>query len=202
MRIDEKITFFFAPPVPRQPTGQMSTLHLARREAQDCLIGTCLPERDVLGQPERHRLFATAMVIMAAVDLLAKFYAGRDGIGESGARVKDFLKEFLLAGNPRADEFAEAIYLGVRNPLLHSFSLHSTARTVALAGGPGLGSREVVWWNRERPEELMISVDGLFAAFVQAVSDFEGAIRADAGLQRNFELMFEPYGVLAVGYVS
>jgi len=65
--LDEKIAFFFAPLLPIQWGGTYSSLHLLRREAQDCLIGTVLDEDEVIAQAlrEPHRLFATLMVVMA-----------------------------------------------------------------------------------------------------------------------------------------
>src|SRR5262245_4068264 len=58
MTLQQQIDFFFAPPHPMQPGPSVSTLHLARREAQDCLIGTVVPEAEVLTRyPGLHRLF-------------------------------------------------------------------------------------------------------------------------------------------------
>ena len=57
MTIREQIDFFFAPPLPMQSGESLSTLHLNRREVQDCLIA-------------------------AGIDLLAKFYAGSDRSGK------------------------------------------------------------------------------------------------------------------------
>ena len=78
MTVDEKIAFFFAPPQPEQEGNSRSTLHLLRREAQDCLIGKLVPEENVIeeAQHEPHRLFATTMVLMTGVNLLAKFWSG------------------------------------------------------------------------------------------------------------------------------
>jgi hypothetical protein len=82
MTLQEQIDFFFAPPLPMQTGSASSTLHLNRREVQDCLIGDVVAEDKVLSDPRpRHRLFATVMVIASGVDLLAKFYAGSDKSG-------------------------------------------------------------------------------------------------------------------------
>ena len=74
----EQIDFFFAQPFPKQPGPFFSSLHLARQEMQDCLIGTVVAEDAILVYPgKRHRLFATVMVIMSGIDLLAQFYGER-----------------------------------------------------------------------------------------------------------------------------
>ena len=83
MTTDQKIDLFFKNPA-EQPDGSIQgVLYLLRREVQDCFIGKVVPEDQVIAesQKDRHRLFATVMVIMAGIDLLAKFYAGSDENG-------------------------------------------------------------------------------------------------------------------------
>jgi hypothetical protein len=74
MTLDEKIALFFKEPTENETGMEHSVLHMARREIQDCFIGALLREDDVVAQSlrEKHRLFATVMVIMAATDLLAE----------------------------------------------------------------------------------------------------------------------------------
>ena len=92
---------------------------------QDCLIGTVVAEDAVLAYPaERHRLFSTVMVIMSGIDLLAKFHAGNDDKGGVYDRFTAFVAAFMFNSDPSATEYAEVLYLGCRNPLLHSFSFH------------------------------------------------------------------------------
>ena len=70
---------FFAPPIPDQPGPTFGTPYLARREAQECLVGEPHSETTVLRLPgPRPRLFATTMVVMAAIDLMATCSDGRD----------------------------------------------------------------------------------------------------------------------------
>jgi hypothetical protein len=194
MTVLEKINFFFAPPLPMQADGLVSPLHLARRESQSCFLDDVIPE-DRLSDNQRppRRLFATMMVLMAGIDLLAKFHAGSDDIGKVGDRMKAFVSTFLFAGDPRAVEFADVLYIGCRNPLLHSFTLHQKKYLVALVLR---GGTLAIWRTRGNPEVYMIDVEGLFHAFFKAVAAYEAVLRIDPDLQQNFEKMFESYGTL------
>ncbi len=139
--IQEQIDFFFTPPFPRQSGGRVSTLRLVRQEVQDCLIGDVIPEDQVLSDPrKRHRLCATTMVIMAGVDLLAKFYAGSDDNRGSGERIQKFLTTFMFRDErARREEYAQVLYYGCRNPLFHSFTLHQTRFSIVLSDSPATG---------------------------------------------------------------
>lgn len=138
MTTDERIAKFFAAPHPLQTDGSMSVLHLLRREIQDCFIGDVVPEDRVREHTGRRRLFATAMLIIAGVDLLAKFYEGTDNVGGAGRRFKAFAKRFVFAGFRDADLLAEVLWVGCRNPLLHSFSVHNHTYRVVVVGSTGI----------------------------------------------------------------
>jgi hypothetical protein len=93
------IAFFFMRPTATRDrharSGLQTVLYLLRRETHDCFIGTVVAEGSVLRQAEKHRLFATMIVIFAGIDLLAKFAAGEDKTGQ----VRSFrrLRSGLLA---------------------------------------------------------------------------------------------------------
>ena len=195
LTLEQRLQFFFAPPLPMQTGSPQSTLHLLRRELQDCLIGDLMPEDEVRRDPRRHRLFATTMVLMSGADLLAKLLAGSDVVAASGARLKTFIAEYMLAGSPKAAAYAEVLYLGCRNPVLHSFSLHNTRYVMALVCGYPKG---VVWRVREADTFFEVDVVGLYEAFIAAVGRYEAAVRADSTLQRNFMAMFPNYGGIDV----
>lgn len=111
MTTDQKIDLFFKNPA-EQPDGSIQgVLYLLRREVQDCFIGKVVPEDQVIAesQKDRHRLFATVMVIMAGIDLLAKFYAGSDENGGVGSRIRTFAREFVFTGLPSAQLFSEVL---------------------------------------------------------------------------------------------
>jgi hypothetical protein len=197
MDLQQKIDFFFAPPLPRQPGPQVSTLHLARREAQDCLVDDVHSETSVLGMDLKHRRMFATTGVMSAIDLLAKFHAGADDTGVGGERFKTFLREYVVRETAEPGEFAAAIYKGCRNPLIHSFGLHSRTHTVLLLGDKdGLPVIQRDPGDRTR---FLVSVEGLFWQFIVAVGEFEHAVRTTPDLQVRFEPMFDMYGVLTVG---
>jgi hypothetical protein len=197
MTLHEQIDFFFAAPQPMQGGSSVSTLHLNRREAQDCLIGDVIDEDRVVADPRSHRLFATAMVIASGIDLLAKFYAGSDKKGEVGDRFIEFAETFVFMGHTSASTLAEVLYHGCRNPMLHSFSLKNERFQISftnqLASGP--------IWQATSPDgaiSYVVSVRGLYAAYVAAIGRYEAALRVDTTCQENFSAMFGAYGAIGV----
>jgi hypothetical protein len=200
MTLAEQIDFFFAPPLPMQIGPSVSTLHLNRREAQDCLLGDVIAEDSVVADPRAHRLFATVMVIAAGLDLLGKFYAGTDKSGGSGGvgdRIIDFGERFVFTGLPSACEFAEVLYYGCRNPMLHSFTLHNNRFKITLTND--LSSSAI--WRAKAPSgsiSYVVSVRGLYGAYIGAIGRYEAALRTDSALQANFTAMFAIYGVIGV----
>lgn len=196
MTLDEQIAFFFAPPNPEQTDHTRSTLHLLRREIQDCLIGKVVDEDRVIGEArdERHRLFATTMVLVSGIDLLAKFYAGSDdsGRGNIEGRVVSFAKRYLFGDEHSSGELAVALHVGFRNPISHSFTLHSkTHRMTLISDGMAEGA---VWRAKGQPNTFVVSLEGLFVAFIKAIGAYEADLRASADLQAKFEVVFDDYG--------
>jgi hypothetical protein len=199
MTLPEQIDFFFAPPLVQQ-SGFVSSLYLNRREVQDCLLGDVIDEDAVGTDPRRHRLFATVMVISAGIDLLAKFYAGSDksgGPGGVGDRIVGFAERFMFSGKPKARELAEVIHQGCRNPMLHSFTLHSAKYRMALTVGSALSSG-AIWCAPGSPDTFVINVEGLYVAYIGAIRSYEAELRARSDLQADFALMFPAYGGIPV----
>ena len=194
MTFQEKVDWFFAPPEPEQFGEARSTLHMLRREVQDCFIGTVLPEDQVIAEAHinPHRLFATMMVLMAGIDLLAKMYAGSDDKGHVRSRFVEFSRKYVVVGRGDAEERAQALYLGLRNPLVHSFTLHSEEYTMRLVLFQA--DDAPVWLRRSDVKQVIVSIAGVFKGFVRAVNEYERDLRADTELQRRFETMFEKYG--------
>jgi hypothetical protein len=200
MTTDEKIVYFFAPPSIKVPThiDRVSTLYLLRREIQDCLFGKVISEDQAVGKRGRHRLFATAMVIFAGIDLLAKFYAGSDAQGEVRQRFRRFAIDFLFRGTSSAELFAEVLYLGCRNPMMHSFGLHNRNYGITvLHGMPRAGA---VLEVPGHADHFVINIEGLFRVFVNGVGRYRAALQSDPNLRNNFERMFEQYSTM--GFVK
>jgi len=197
MTLHEQIDFFFASPLTLQ-SGFASTLNLNRREVQDCLLGDVIAEDAVVTDPRRHRLFATVMVIAAGVDLLGKFYAGSDKTGKPGVigdRIVEFTARFVFAGKPNATELAKVLYHGCRNPMVHSFTLHSTHYQMSLTFGPALSSG-AIWRAQGTTDKFLINVDGLYVAYIAAIRRYEADLRGDPALQAKFAKMFPSYGFI------
>jgi hypothetical protein len=199
--IAEQIAFFFAPPLPPQSGPALSTLYLNRQEAQDSLIGTVVPEAEVVRHGRKlHRLFATTMVIAAGVDLLAKFYAGADHSGRKGGvadRIIGFAERFMFRGAPLGHTLAEVFYEGCRNPMLHSFTLENTKFVMSLTDQ----MEAAPIWRAKAPDSAvsyLLSVPGLYLAYVATIARYQSALAADAVLQANFAKMFPTYGFIEV----
>jgi hypothetical protein len=133
------------------------------------------------------RVFATAMVTMAGVDLLAKFHAGSDQIGQVGPRIKDFARTFMFAGAADPERYAEVLYLGLRNPLLHSFTVYNEHLTIWVVSGR---PQAAVYPNPQDPNHFILSIEGIYAIFVQAVNAYHAALLATQDLQQKFEAMY------------
>jgi len=195
-----KIAHFFCEPVDSPPNGPgpegVSTLYLLRREVQDCLFGSICEERQALTQPERRRIFASAMVIFAGIDLLARFACS--DVAGTGQRFESFLQRFAhVDGRPMRPTEAGAVW-AYRNALMHSFGFHFLAtdgRIIPLhmyqADRPG----PVV---RQRGDGWELSVDDLYEMFALAIERYEEALKADVGLQAKFEAAWDKYGTIYV----
>jgi hypothetical protein len=197
MTIDEQMDLFFREPILEPDGSVQGTLYLLRREIQDCLIGKVVPESQVIAesQKERHRLFATVMVIMAGIDLLAKFHAGSDEQGQVGTRIRTFARDFIFDGLPSAERFSEVLYEGCRNPILHSFTLHNKRFKITLTDGFTHG---VIRTVRGEPDWFVLSVEGLYVAFASGVKAYERQVRTSLEARENFAKMFPYYGSIGM----
>jgi hypothetical protein len=165
---------------------------------QDCLIGTVVAEDAILAHSaKRHRLFSTVMVIMSGIDLLAKFHAGNDDKGGVYDRFTAFVAAFMFNSDPSATEYAEVLYLGCRNPLLHSFSFHQQDYhiTVIDRWSPSEVAVRRVYSDRQH---FVIDIEALVQAFVKTVRHYEAKVRTQDDLQAHFTKMFPTYGSIIV----
>jgi len=104
LTVNEEIELFFSNPNIYEEKTSYGTLYLLRRDANYCIDGCAK--------------WAGAMVILAGIDLLGKFYAGDDGFRKVSERFKAYYNQYIDNNN------AEIIYQ-LRNSLLHSFGLYS-----------------------------------------------------------------------------
>jgi hypothetical protein len=188
MTLDEQIDLFFKKPHEPHPGGDASVLYLARQEAQNCLIGHLMPEDQAVMEcaKDPQRVFASSMVILAAIDLLAKLYDGKDAPKEVAKRITAFAKDFVFTGLPSAETFAKVLYLGCRNPLLHSFAFENDTYTISVVtafGRPGIVAQVL----GGSPEHFVISVIGLIerSSRVQPLRRGSSKRRGSAGEVRS-----------------
>jgi hypothetical protein len=191
---EDKLAFFFHPSEQDWNETVHSTLYLLRREVQVCLIGRVGPEIDVVRADGRDRLFASAMVMFAGFDLLAKFHAGDDGRGQATDRFNRFLRSYAAV-----DEFQARAVSAYRNALMHSFGLYHEDRKAGTqvqlslspdrSGGHILAFESGAW---------ILNLDDLFMGFRGPVASFRAALTRDHALQARFNTTFPKYGCVAV----
>lgn len=196
MGIEEKLALFFKDPTIEPSGTDQGVLYLLRREIQDCLIGKIVPENQVVAEAEkeRHRLFLTVMALAAGVDLLAKFYAGSDDIGGVRERMKQFTIKYMFADKPDPALYADVLYFGCRNPMLHSFSMYNDRFKITLFSGKM--QQGAIWRVPSDPKWFVIIVEGLYMVFIKAVQAYRAELETDSVLRTNFEKMFENYGTI------
>jgi hypothetical protein len=207
-QLGDNIEFFFRPPEREAaPRGIQSTLYLLRREVLDCFVGREMPEDQAIGQDERHRLFASAMVIFAGIDLLAKFTCDRGGVEE---RFEDYLVRFALdplrnlgsatIQSPQPVASQASRIFDFRNALMHSFGLHHEER-----GGQVIplvlvrhesAAFDVVSLEEDR---WILSLDDLYETFVNSIRRYQRMLnQGDEVLVARFNREFERFGKLQV----
>jgi hypothetical protein len=196
----DDVVFFFTVPLAdlvrnQQGEPRRSVLAMARQEILDCLVGDWRSsEKNVAARPsDYHRLYASAMVIFAAIDLLAKFHAG-DAKGGVAQRFLTFVHEFM--GLSEAD--AEAVY-AVRNSMMHSFGLYDNKNERGLSFSQGcirLDEAASPVWSVKGG--WIICLHHLYNAFLRAVHSYEQAVIHDSLLQENFENIYHDYGYVIV----
>ena len=121
---EEAIELFFEPPSADRGDGWVSPLCLCRQELQDCFVGEIVGE-DHLFDKEPRRLFASGMVALSGIELLARMVppppSPKTGSGEL------FLST-VAAYSPLAQMTVSTeharILLDLRNALSHSFGLY------------------------------------------------------------------------------
>lgn len=174
---DESL-FFTDPQIEPSLPGEFSTLYLLRRDTQRCLA--------------QEILWPGAMCVMAGIDLLGKFFDGRDS-GGSGRRFRGFVSRYFHLTTPDA----EALYQ-LRNALLHSFGLFSAART----GSYGFQLRAEGNHARivEHLPRSVVKIDllSLWHGFEAAVNEYRNDLQTDRKLQKNFHVMFPRYGKIPI----
>lgn len=172
--------FFEAPSTVPQPPGRFGILHLLRRDIDQCMGNKIM--------------WPAAMLVLAGVDLLGKFFAGTDAPRGVGQRFDAFLKQYFTTMTP-ADH---AVIYQLRNALLHSFGLYSKNNSgqkyhfvvTPFETGPVVTS--------EPNDVYVVHLPVLRAEFDTAVNAYQNELSGNARLQANFTAMFPNYGGIVV----
>ena len=91
---------------------------------------------------------------------------------------------------------SEVLYLGLRNPLLHSFTLYEKRLEIWLVTHhPHLD----IVPNPEKPDHFIVSIEGVYVAFIRGLRAYYAELVNSADLRTKFEMMFERYGLTGFG---
>ncbi len=133
------------------------------------------------------------MAILAGIDLLGKFYAGDDTIGQVGQRFTSFIRKYLQPLSPGDED----VLYQLRNSLLHSFGLYSSARAQTyhfmLTGKGG-----VPFIQQPRTTFYQVDLIVLHERFERAIVSYVNDLEADPNLQTKFLTMFPNYGAIEI----
>ena len=171
--------FFEDPNIFRAPPGNFGILYLLRRDIEQCLASKIQ--------------WPCAMAVMAGIDLLAKFFTGRDQSGDVGRRFQFFVKEYF-----HCTESEGRLIYQLRNSLLHSFGLYfedplGTPRRFQLQAGVGKPLIE-----REDGGKYRVDLPTLHQRFESAVEKYRQDLFRHSTLENNFAQMFSKYGCIPI----
>jgi hypothetical protein len=196
------VDFFFTPPTVDpalhcRAAQSYSVLYLLRREAQDCLLGTVIDEAAVRHYPgDKHRVFATTMVLLSGLDLLGQF---RDPTASVEKRFTEFVSSYLY---PHEDDAAQALF-AVRNALMHTFGLQDATRQLSLVLDQPLARGIQPAAVTTAGNRAVINVLQLFDDVVRAVGRYYRDVRtpgeAHDALRQHFAAMFQKAGTIRLG---
>lgn len=193
------IEWYFREPYPPLPKGSslLSTLMLNRQEVLDCWIGRLQEERIPIPQEDMHRLFATATVMFAGIDLLSKLRFGDEDLFSVRTRFIEFLREYAkVNGRPLTAKKAAALWR-FRNALVHNFALRFKPRgknfVVRLRLHCDPNGR---WVTRESKGTWETNLPGVYEAYLNAIENYRLALLAPGAksIRSQFTRMFRRYG--------
>jgi hypothetical protein len=117
---EEAFELFFEVPRAERNDGWVSPMCLCRQELQDCFVGKIVGEENLLAHPPR-RLFATAMVALSGIELMARMIPPSSKDASSRELFVAMMTTYSrLAKWPISGEHAQVL-LRLRNALSHTF---------------------------------------------------------------------------------
>jgi hypothetical protein len=172
----DKPLFFEDPNTAPKPPGEFSVLYLLRRDIKACL--------------DNKTPWSAAMMIVAGIDLLAKFNAGEDSVGNIGKRFRGYINEHFEP----LDE-GELIYQ-LRNSLFQSFGLRSKDKKgnvykFSISASPG----QPLFHKHDG--RYVVEVHALSKAFEESIDNYRKTLTGPIPLER-FLSMVPDYGFIYV----
>ena len=207
---NDRIAWFFEAPS-TNPTQHarnkaVSVLYLLRRELIETLgyDPNANTEDDVDTRGSRNRLFASAILMFTAIDLLAKYMSG--DVGGIGDRFKRFLQSPDSGGLAPGE--AELLW-AVRNSLVHAFGLPDSGQLTRTGHrAVGIGQRQATTSGgftglvviAHRGDDAVVYVDGLFRVIKHAIANYQETLYGSGSAQARtaFASAFASYGWIRV----
>jgi len=189
LSVNEEIKLFFSNPIYEQKSDY-GTLYLLRRDANYCIDGAAK--------------WAGAMVILAGIDLLGKFYDGDDDYKKASKSFKAYYEKYIDNKN------AEIIYQ-LRNSLLHSFGVYSKDENNKKIYQFSLcaANEELVTYNSQtsyidksnkqyQKINCLIDLTKLRSKFDESITKYESDLMTKDDLRTKFHKMFYIYGIKTI----
>jgi hypothetical protein len=193
---EEAFELFFEPPSVDRGDGWVSPLCLCRQELQDCFVGEIVGEDRILDYP-KHRLFASAMVALSGIELMARMIPPPQGSGGSGKLFLAFLASYSRLAGMALSEQQARLLLDLRNSLSHTFGLYSVDDKGA--------HQQLFVFSTDNPQEFVrqreeggyeICVELLVRLLVRTVDAFQRHLLQTPHLHPHFMMGFHKYGRL------
>lgn len=192
---EEAFELFFEPPSTDRADGWVSPLCLCRQELQDCFVGAIVGEDHILDHEPR-RLFASAMVALSGIELIARMIPPPAKVS-SGGLFLAVLAQYAPLAKTNVSEHQARVLLDLRNALSHTFGLYSLDED---------GNHQQLFvFSSNQPEELVrekedggyeVCVELLVLLFIRMVQAFRMHLLQTRELQPYFLTAFHKYGRL------
>jgi hypothetical protein len=193
--------FFCNPRSSLAPPGRFGILYLLRRDVDVCMGNDPNSGIRIEGASHSEALWPGAMAVMAGIDLLAKFYVGKDAYRGVGGRFRKFLEKYFGL-NTETDR--DVIYQ-LRNSLLHSFGLYSGDRQNNIYRF-SLSQNGNLITPPANPSDVsgryVVNLRTLHQQFENAVTGYKDSLEVGQErhqLQQSFNKMFPKYGAIDIG---
>ncbi|HEU4891776.1 MAG TPA: hypothetical protein VFT47_09515 [Vicinamibacterales bacterium] len=192
---EEAFELFFERASADRGDGWVSPLCLCRQELQDCFVGQIVGEDHIFDHPP-HRLFASAMVALSGIELMARMIPPPPKVS-SGELFLAFVAQYSPLAKMKVSDKHARVLLDLRNALSHTFGLYSLDED---------GNHQQLFvFSSNHPEELVrskedggyeVCLEVLVRLFIRMVEAFRVHLWETPELQRYFMTAFHKYGRL------